>query len=71
MKKYTTTLFLAFITCVAFASCKKDYTCTCYDNAKIPTNKNTYNQVTKNVAEEKCDKLNVGAAVNGGYCTLN
>lgn len=71
MKKSTITILIAFIACIAFTSCKKDFTCTCYDNASIATDKSTYNQVTKNVAEEKCDLLNKGAAINGGYCSLN
>jgi hypothetical protein len=71
MKKYTTTLLLAFVACIAFTSCKRDFTCTCFDQAGIATEKSTYNQITKNVAEERCDLLNKGAALNGGYCNLN
>ncbi len=71
MKKFTSVLLLAFTTCIVLASCKKDYTCTCYDNANIAKDKSVYNQTTKNTADEKCALLNKGAAVAGGYCSLN
>lgn len=71
MKKYVTISFLLLAVGLGCSSCKKDYTCTCYDNAGNPQDKNTYNNITKDAAKDKCDNQNTYYSYQGGWCTLS
>ncbi len=69
MKKITL-LAVAFVA-ISFASCKKDYTCTCsYTSGTSTASSNvTYTKVKKKDAQKSCDAAN--ANMGGlGSCTL-
>ena len=53
-----------------FASCKKNYTCTCtFPNASVGTTKTTF-KAKKDDAEASCAALNTNAQTIGGACAL-
>ena len=54
----------------SFASCKKDYTCTCTDSTGTVT-KVTYEKVKKADAEEACSASSSIWALLGGSCSLD
>ena len=54
----------------AFASCEKNYTCTCtYPNASVGTQKTTF-KAKKDDAQASCAALNTNAQLTGGACAL-
>jgi hypothetical protein len=54
----------------AFASCEKNYTCTCtYPTAAVGTTKTTF-KAKKADAEASCAMLNTNAQLSGGACAL-
>ncbi|MBS1773877.1 MAG: hypothetical protein JST82_13540 [Bacteroidetes bacterium] len=68
MKKIAPIVALAVI--AAFASCKKDYTCTCKDSAGKETAKYTYPKVKKKDAQAACDVWNNAVKSSGGSCSI-
>jgi len=55
---------------LTFASCSKDYTCTCTDSAG-ETNVTTFENAKKADAETACDALNALGILTGESCELN
>ena len=54
----------------AFASCEKNYTCTCtYPGANIGTTETNFKS-NKDDAQASCADLNIDAKVKGGACAL-
>ena len=55
---------------LSFASCKKDYNCTCTDSVGTVTTI-AYTKVKKADAEDACSTSSTLWALAGGSCTLN
>lgn len=70
MKNVLKTLALATIVVVSFASCKKDYTCTCTD-ANGEQTVTTYENVKKSDAEAACEVSSTAYLLLGGSCSFN
>ena len=68
MKKIAPIVALAVI--AAFASCKKDYTCTCKNSAGAVEATYKFTKVKKKDAKSACDTWNTAFAVTGGSCSL-
>ncbi|MEP7128812.1 MAG: hypothetical protein ABI729_08090 [Chitinophagales bacterium] len=62
-------LFIATITIVGLASCKKDYNCTCDILGTVTVT--PIQNVSKDDAQSTCDAANVSAVLFGGTCTLD
>lgn len=81
MKKTTQLMTLAAICALAFASCKKTYTCSCTATVNIfgytaPANSSTTIKDTKKNAETACDNAEAElnrelAGYGSGTCTLS
>ncbi len=55
----------------AFASCEKNYTCTCtYPGSSIGTTETSFKSKKKTDAEASCATLNTNAQTLGGACAL-
>jgi hypothetical protein len=59
---------VALAAIASFASCKKDYTCTC--TIGTTTKPYKYTKVKKADAQKSCDALNASASAVGGKCSL-
>ncbi len=67
MKKFAPIVAVAVLG-MMFASCKKNYTCTCTQNGV--TTKYEYKKVKKDDAEAACAASNTLFALGGGSCSL-
>jgi len=69
MKKLTPLVILAAFGAMTFASCKKDYTCTCtLDGETIGTYK--FTKVKKKDAKTACENWDNSVKLVGGSCSL-